>query len=136
MLLGVFVTLPGCPPDFPTEARLRAAVAAYVEGKVEPTEAQIDALFARLDADIAALRAEAATDPNGDAAKRAQALQEERTRLWRTYLEAKLARVRNAAGRALRDLGKEMGKGIEEAGRRMQESMDGSPAASRSHPDP
>lgn len=119
----VAVSLVACgTPEGSTVQRLRTAVAVYAQGTVEPTEQQIEALFARLDADIAALRADAASDPGGDAEARAKALQDERLALWRAYVEAKVERLRGMAERALRDSGKQIGQGIEEAGRRVQES--------------
>jgi len=124
----VAVSLVACGrPEPPTAHRLRAAVAAYTLAKPDPTEQQVDALFAQLDADVAALRAEAASNPDGEAGTRAQALQAERLELWQVYVKAKVERLRGTAERALRDLGKQVGQGVEEAGRRVQESMEKRP---------
>jgi hypothetical protein len=106
-----------------TIEELRTAITAYAAGESAPSEAQIDALFARLDADIAALRAEAATNQTTDAGERAAALQRERFALWQTYVKAKVERLRGAAENTVRDVGKQIGQGLEEAGRRIQESM-------------
>jgi hypothetical protein len=104
--------------------RLEAAVAAYVAGKPEPTEPQIDALFAQVEADVAALRAEAAADPRSGAAASAAELQRRSMAQRQRYVAAKVERLRAAAEDAFRDVGKEIGRALEEAGRRMQESME------------
>ena len=46
-----------------TEDELRAAIEAYRQGKPEATQERIEALFARLDAEIATQRADAAAKP-------------------------------------------------------------------------
>jgi hypothetical protein len=118
------VVAAGCGRGAPaTIERLRAAVAAYAAGQPEPSEAQIDALFAQLDADIAALRAEAAANPAANAGERTQALERERFALWQTYVKARVERLRGATESAIRDVGRQIGQGLEEAGRRIQESM-------------
>jgi hypothetical protein len=110
-----------------TIERLRAAMADYAAGKPEPTEERIAALFAQVDADVAALRAEAAAmegTARTEAESRARALQEERLALWQAYVKAKVDRLRGAAEDTVRDLGKQLGQGIEEAGRAIRESME------------
>jgi len=104
--------------------RLDAAVADYEARKSEPTEPQIDALFAQVDADIARLRADAAADPQSGAAGEAAELQRRSTELRRRYVAAKVERLRGAAEDTVRDVGKEIGRNLEEAGRRMQEQME------------
>ena len=104
--------------------RLEAAVADYEAGKSEPTEPQIDALFAQVDADAAALRADAAADPRSGADSEAAELQRRTTELRRRYVAARLQRLRGAAEDTVRDVGKEIGRSLEEAGRRMQEQME------------
>jgi hypothetical protein len=104
--------------------RLETAVADYEAGKSEPTEPQIDALFAQVDADTAKLRADAAVDPRGGAGSEAAELQRRTTELRRRYVAARVERLRGAAEDTVRDVGKEIGRSLEEAGRRMQESME------------
>lgn len=110
-----------------TIERLRAAVGEYAAGKTEPTEEQIAALFAQVDADVAALRAEAAAsegEARTEAESNARALQQERLELWQQYVKAKVDRLRGAAEDTVRDIGKQIGQGIEEAGRAIRESME------------
>jgi hypothetical protein len=110
-----------------TIERLRAAVESYAAGKAEPTEEQIAALFAQVDADVAALRAEAAASEGKartEAESGASALQQQRLELWQQYVKAKVDRLRGAAEDTVRDIGKQIGQGIEEAGRAIRESME------------
>ena len=104
--------------------RLEAAVADYEAGKSEPTEPQIDALFAQVDADAAKLRAEAAADSGSNAGSEAAELQRRTAELRRRYVAARVERLRGAAESTVRDVGKEIGRSLEEAGRRMQEQME------------
>ena len=108
----------------PAIERLEAAVTAFEGGKSEPTEPQIDALFAQVDADVASLRAEAAADPQSGAASEAAELQRRTAELRQRYVAAKIERLRGAAEDTVRDVGKEIGRKLEEAGRRMQEQME------------
>jgi len=122
---AALVVAAGCGRGGPaTIERLRAAVAAYAAGQPEPSEAQIDGLFAQLDADIAALHAEAAANPAANAGERTKALERERFALWQAYVKARVERLRGATESAIRDVGKQIGQGLEEAGRRIQESME------------
>jgi len=109
-----------------TVDELRSAVDAYQQQKPGVTEQQIDALFARLDADIAALRADAAAKPADQRAailEQANSLSEQRAELQKTYLATRVARFGATAGDMLRGLGEQIGKGLEDAGRRLRESM-------------
>ena len=119
-----------------TVDELRAAVDAYQQQKPGVTEQQIDALFARLDADIAALRAAAAARPADQRAEpleQANRLSEQRAELQKTYVATRIARFGATANDMLRGLGEQIGKGLEDAGRRLRESMhDGGGAPSGS----
>ena len=88
------------------------------------TEPQIDALLAQVDADEAKLRADAAADPRSKAGSEAAELQRRTTELRRRYVAARVERLRGAAEDTVRDVGKEIGRNLEEAGRRMQEQME------------
>ena len=128
---GVGCSKPAAPK---TADELRAAVEAYQQQKPGVTEERIDALFARLDADIAALRAEAAARPadqRGEVLQQATTLSEERAELQKTYVAARVARFGATAGDMLRGLGEQLGKGLEDAGRRLRDSMQDGGAAPR-----
>lgn len=110
-----------------TIERLRTAVDDYVQGKPEPSEQQLDALFAQVDADIAALRARAAAAVGAERAateERAKALTQERLSLWQTYMKARIERLRRVAEQTVREAGKQIGQEIEEAGRAIREAME------------
>jgi hypothetical protein len=124
----------GCskPAGPRTVDELRAAVEAYQQQKPGVTEERIDALFARLDADIAALRADAAARPadqRGEVLQQASTLSEQRAELEKTYVAARVARFGATAGDMLRGLGEQIGKGLEDAGRRLRDSMQDGGAA-------
>jgi hypothetical protein len=118
--------------EAPTADRLDAAIAAYARGDDHDVEQRIDALFVRLDADVAAARADAA-EAQGEARTAADArvrdLERRRRELAEAYLQARIDRFGNAAADTIRDLGRKIGEGIEDAGRRIRESL-GEPTTS------
>ncbi len=118
----------GTTPDAPRTAdELRATIEAYRQGQPEATDARIAALFARLDADIAARRADAAAQPPAERSaltEQVTALETERRELQQAWIAARLTRVGATAGEALRGLGESLGRGLEDAGRRLRESLE------------
>ena len=127
LLLLALVAPAACSrPEAPrTAEELRVAIADYDKGKPGATEERINALFARLDADIAARRADAAAEPpasRGPLAQQGATLEAERRDLQQAWIGARLKRVGNTAGEALRGLGESIGRGLEDAGRRLRES--------------
>lgn len=120
----------GCSrPGRQTTEELRAQIEAYQRGD-EVSEDRITALFARLDAEIATLRAEEAeTAPSGRAevTARREKLEEDRRTLQSEYLKARVARLGDAATKALKSVGDQIGQGLEEAGRKMREASQGKP---------
>ncbi len=127
VLLGLLVPA-ACsrPPAAPRTAdELRVAIADYDQGKPAASEARINALFARLDADIAARRADAAAAPPATREPIVQqiaTLEDERRDLQQAWLSARVKRLGVTAGETLRGLGESIGRGLEEAGRRLRES--------------
>jgi len=116
------------PPQPRTTDQLRTAIEDYRQSKPDASQERIETLFARLDADIATLRADAASKapPGRDAADQQIAtLEQERRDLQQAWIAARLARAGATAGELLRDLGESIGRGMEDAGRRLRESMDG-----------
>src|SRR5262245_6542559 len=83
-----------------TADELRGAIADYDQGKPDATEERITALFARLDADIAARRAdEAATPPASrePLTKEVTTLEAQRRDLQQAWIAARLKRFGNSA---------------------------------------
>jgi hypothetical protein len=118
----------GCskPAAPKTADELRAAVEAYQQQKPGVTDERIEALFARLDADIAGLRADAAARPadqRGEILQQAGDLSAQRAELQKQYVAAHVARFGATANDMLRGLGEQIGKGLEDAGRRLRDSM-------------
>jgi len=117
---------PEAPP--PTADQLRTAIEDYRQNKPEATEERITTLFARLDADIATKRADAtAASPAArePLTEQVAALERDRRDLQQAWLTARLTRVGATAGDALRSLGESLGRGLEDAGRRLRESAAG-----------
>jgi hypothetical protein len=125
VLLAVVAGCRSTPPD--TVAELRDAIAAWRTSGAPADEKRIDALFLRLEAEIAGLEADAA-----QASEKARPALEEQVRqreadrrdLQQAWLEARMARLGDAAGAAMQGLGESLGRGLEEAGRTMRESME------------
>jgi hypothetical protein len=111
-----------------TEDELRTAIEDYRQGKPEATQERIEALFARLDAEIATQRADTAAKPQQSrdaAAQQVATLEQNRRDLQQQWIAARLARAGTTAGELLRGLGESLGRGMEDAGRQLRESMQG-----------
>jgi hypothetical protein len=111
-----------------TEDELQTAIEDYRQGKPEATQERIEALFARLDAEIATQRADAAAKPQQSrdaAAQQVATLEQNRRDLQQQWIAARLARAGATAGELLRGLGESLGRGMEDAGRQLRESMQG-----------
>ena len=104
------------------------APAVVVTDNPEATQERIEALFARFDAEIATQRADAAARPTESrdaAAQDVAALERQRRDLQQAWIGARLARAGASAGELLRGLGESLGRGMEDAGRRLRDSMQG-----------
>jgi hypothetical protein len=109
-------------------ARLRTDIDAYAAEPSESRRAQVDAGFAHLDAEIATLRAEATRqEAAARSATLAQvaALERRRDDLRADYLRAQARAVTDAAGDAVRSVGETIGRGLEEAGKRLRDAARG-----------
>jgi hypothetical protein len=117
--------------------RARADIAAYAKEPNDARHADVDADFARLEAEIATLRAEAARQ-DGDARERTEervaALEGTRDDLRAEYLRAQAHAVTNAAEKAVRSVGETIGRGLEEAGKRIREAAGGKGSPSDTRP--
>ena len=112
--------------DTATTDELRSAIAAYERGDASATDDRIAALFARLDARIATLKAEELETPpdaRADAAAKREALVAQRHELQTAYVNARVKRLGVAADDALKGLGEQLGQGLEDAGRALRNSM-------------
>jgi hypothetical protein len=129
LVLLLVVATVSCSRSAPphTADELRAAIDDYRQAKPDASPERIDALFARFDAEIATLRADAAAE-TGDArdtlVRQIATLEQERRELQQEWIAARLARVGGTAGEALRGLGESIGRGLEDAGRRLRESVE------------
>lgn len=108
-----------------TTEELRSAIAAYERGDPGVTDDRITSLFARLDAEVSTLRAEELEQPpdrRGDLAARRSDLVAQRRDLETAYLHARVKRLGVAADDALKTLGEQLGRGLEDAGRALRDS--------------
>jgi len=109
-----------------TPDELRTAIDDYRQDKNGVTAQQIDALFAKLDAEIAAEKADVAAKPmnaRADDERRVAAAEAEQSRLVEAYASARLVRFGRAAGQAAKGVGDAIGKGLEDAGRKLRDSL-------------
>ena len=135
---AVGLVVAGCrgPAERAVE-RARADIAAYAREPSDARRADVDADFARLEAEIAALRAEAARQ-DGAARERTHeqvaALERTRDDLHAEYLRAQAHAVTHAAEKAVRSVGETIGRGLEEAGKRIREAAGGKGSPSDTQP--
>ncbi len=125
MLLATALAI-GCSGPPPVEDELRAAIEDYRAGKPEMTQDKVDALFARLDADIASAKAAAAAKPANtreEDNREIDRLETRRSELVTRYASARLVRFGRAAGEAARGAGEAAGQAIEDAGRQLRDGM-------------
>ena len=134
ILAAVLATTACSTPAPATTEELRQAIAAYEHGDTKSTDDRITALFARLDAEIAALKADEAERPEGqrgDVTRRRTELEAARRDLEAEYVRARIARLGSAAHDALSAVREQLGKNLEEAGRRLREAPIDPPPADR-----
>jgi hypothetical protein len=126
VVLAVFALACGQPAGQKTAQELRGEIDAYEHAASTANEDRIAALFAKLDADIATLRADELSNPpaeRGEIAAQREQLEGERRELQTAYLKARVARLGVATEEALRGMADQLGKGLEDAGRALRESM-------------
>jgi hypothetical protein len=130
MAVVVLVALAACGQrdGSGTAAKLRDDIAAYERGDAGATEDRIAALFAKLDAEIATVRADELSQPQDQRAeltKRREALEAERRDLQGEYLQARVTRLGVQAQDALKGMADQLGRGLEDMGRQLRESSHG-----------
>ncbi len=116
-----------CGPSSVAESveELREDLTTWRADPSDANAAQVEAAFAHLEADIATLRAEALrTDGEARADAQARAAELERTRneLRAEFTREQVRKVADAAQDAVRAMGASIGKGLEEAGKRLREA--------------
>jgi hypothetical protein len=107
---------------------LRDDIVAYAKEPSEARRADVDADFARLEAEIAGLRAEAVRQDGAARTRtheRVAALERTRDDLRADYLHAQARAVTDAAESTMRSVGETIGRGLEEAGKRLREAAGG-----------
>jgi hypothetical protein len=125
VVLVVFALACGQPAGEKTAQELRGEIDAYERAASTANEDRIAALFAKLDAEIATLRADELSKPpaeRGEIAAQREQLEGERRDLQTAYLKARVARLGVATEEALRGMADQLGKGLEDAGRALRDS--------------
>jgi hypothetical protein len=126
LLLLAAALLVGCSGPPAVEDEIRTAIDDYRAGKPEATQDKIDALFARLDADIASAKAAAADKPPSARERANQEIEKmeaRRSEFVTRYASARLVRFGRAAGEAARGAGEAAGQAIEDTGRALKDTM-------------
>ena len=130
--LGLVAGLVACGRPGPDPvAELQAAVTAYQQGAADGTEERVQVAFAKVDAEVARVRADELAQPverRGELTRRRQELEAERQAQLAAYTKAKIARIGTAATDAMKEAGRQLGEQLEAAGKRMREAMQDAPA--------
>lgn len=129
LLLAAVALLPAAcsrPTDIPAE--IEAQIEAYRKEPSDALQTRIEASFAKLDAEIAQLRADA--EAKTGAAKdetlaQADALSARASELRKSWYGARFGAASDAAKEAVKQLGVTIGKGIESAGEKMKNAIAG-----------
>jgi len=123
----VLVALAACgqPAGQGTAQQLRDEIAAYKRGDANASEDRIKALFAKLDAEIATVRADELAKPPAERPElttRREALEADRRDLLGEYVQARVARLGVQAQDALKGMADQLGRSLEDMGRSIRES--------------
>lgn len=128
LLAGVFALPVGCsrPTDLP--AQIEAQIEAYRKEPSDALQSRIEASFAKLDAEIAEIRADAETRTGAakdEALAKADALSARSGELRKSWYGARFAAAGEAAKNAVKQLGVTLGQGLESAGEKMKSAIGG-----------
>jgi Skp family chaperone for outer membrane proteins len=129
LLLAVLVSLPAaCSRSTDLPAQIDAQIQAYRAEPSDALQSRIEASFAKLDAEIAELRADAETRTGAakdDALAKADALSARAGELRKSWYGARFAAAGEAAKNAVKQLGVSLGQGLESAGQKMKSAIGG-----------
>ena len=129
LLAGIALLPAACsrPTDIPAE--IEAQIEAYRKEPSDALQSRIEASFAKLDAEIAEIRADADTKTGAakdEALAKADALSARASELRKSWYGARFGAASDAAKEAVKQLGATIGKGIESAGQSVKGAFDGS----------
>jgi hypothetical protein len=131
LLLVAAVASPfGCSSRHDTAAELEVQIARYRKEPSDALATRIDASFARLDADVAEIRADAETKSGAakeSALARADALEQRGAELRKEYFGARVDVAADAAKNAVKQFGNKVGEGLETAGEKVKDALGGEP---------
>lgn len=133
LLLAAIAVLPAAcsrPTDIPAE--IEAQITAYRKEPSDALQTRIEASFAKLDAEVAQLRADAEAKTGAardEILAQADALATRASELRKSWYGARFGAASDAAKEAVKQLGVTIGKGIESAGEKMKNAIAGDGAA-------
>jgi hypothetical protein len=125
---GLCVLAASCTRRGDVAAEIAAQIAAYEKEPSDALQARIEASFARLDAEVAELRADAETRTGAakdEALAKADALAARGSELRKKFYAARFGAASEAAKNAVKQLGVTLGKGLESAGEKMKDALGG-----------
>lgn len=129
LLLAALVVWPvACARSTDLPAQIAAQIEAYRNEPSDALQSRIEASFAKLDAEIAEIRADAETGTGaakGDALAKADALSARASELRKSWYGARFAAAGEAAKNAVKQLGVTLGQGLESAGAKMKSAIGG-----------
>lgn len=129
LLLAGLVSLPvACSRSTDLPAQIDAQIQAYRKEPSDALQSRIEASFAKLDAEIAEIRADAETRTGAakdDALAKADALSAREGELRKSWYGARFAAAGDAAKNAVKQLGVTLGQGLESAGQKMKSAIGG-----------
>lgn len=129
LVLASLAVLPvACSRPTDVAVEIEAQIEAYRKEPSDLLQSRIEASFAKLDAEIAQIRADAETKTGAakeEALARADALSARASELRKRWYGARFGAASDAAKEAVKQLGATIGKGIESAGQKMKDAFDG-----------
>lgn len=129
LLLAALALLPAAcsrPTDIPAE--IQAQIEVYRKEPSDALQTRIEASFAKLDAEIAEMRADAETKTGtakDETLAKADALSARASELRKSWYGARFGAASDAAKNAVKQLGVTIGQGIESAGQKMKDAIAG-----------
>lgn len=126
LLAGLAILPAACsrPTDIPAE--IEAQIQAYRKEPSDALQSRVEASFAKLDAEIAEMRADAETRTGAakdEAVAKADALAARESELRKSWYGARFGAASDAAKNAVKQLGASIGKGLESAGEKMKNAL-------------
>lgn len=125
---GLCVIVTACTRHTDVAAEIEAQIEAYKKEPSDLLQTRIEASFARLDAEVAEMRADAETRTGAakdETLAKADALEARGSELRKRFYAARFSAAGEAAKNAVKQLGVTLGQGLESAGEKMKDALGG-----------